>query len=272
VSLPFSDHCEPLLDRPEALEGLLSRLECGLGKENYRYVELRPLSDYRQGPAGFGKANWFWFHRIDLRPASDELLGSFHNDCVRRKIRRAEREGLTYEQGRSQSLLKQFYNLLLVTRRRHQLPPPPLDWFLNLTICLGEHMEIRVASKDGQPVASILTVRYKKSLVYKYGCSDARYNHLGGMQLLFWRAIQDAKRDGISELDLGRSDWDNPGLAAFKDRWGSVRSVLTYWRYPVPAVVNARPRWTVRRAKGMLAHMPVSVLSVTGKLLYRHVG
>jgi len=138
--------------------------------------------------------------------------------------------------------------------------------------CLGEHLEIRVASKEGQPVASIVTLRYKKSLTYKYGCSDAKYNHLGGMQFLFWRAIQDAKRDGISEFDLGRSDWDNPGLAAFKHRWGGVRSVLTYWRYPAPAVGNFRPRWTVRRAKGMLAHMPDTVLSAVGKLLYKHVG
>ena len=273
VSLPFSDHCQPLVSGSEGLEHLLSPLQRDLKKENCGYIEIRPLGgDHLQGAPRFGKAKWFWFHKIDLRPALDEIVGSFHKDCVQRKIRRAEREGLTYEQGRSESLLKQFYHLLLLTRRRHHLPPHPLNWFVNLIDCLGQHVEIRVASKDGRPVASALTLRYKQVLVYKYGCSNARYNHLGGMQLLFWRSIEEAKRDGFSEFDLGRSDWDNPGLATFKDRWGGVRSVLTYWRYPAPAVGNLRPRWTVRLAKDALAHMPAGLLSVAGKLLYRHVG
>src|SRR6516164_3608011 len=128
VSLPFSDHCQPLVGGPESLERLLSPLERDLKKEHCRYIEIRSRGDHLQGVPRFGKAKWFWFHQIDLRPALDELMSSFHKDCVLRKIRRAEREGLTYEQGRSESLLKQFYHLLLLTRRRHGLPPHPRDW------------------------------------------------------------------------------------------------------------------------------------------------
>jgi len=39
-----------------------------------------------------------------------------------------------------------------------------------------------------------LTIRYKDTLVYKYGGSDVSYNRLGGMHLLYWNSIQDAKR------------------------------------------------------------------------------
>ncbi len=140
---------------------------------------------------------------------------------MQRKVRRAEREALSFEEGRSESLLQQFYHLLLLTRRRQQLPPQPLNWFRNLIGCLEDGIGIRVASKDGHPVASILTLRYKDALVYKYGCSDARFSQYGGMQFLLWRAIQKAKQNGQREFDLGRSDCDNPGLVAFKDRWGS---------------------------------------------------
>src|SRR5439155_744233 len=82
---------------------------------------------------------------------------------------RAEREGLTYEGGRSESLLQQLYGLLRITRRRHHLPPQPLDWFRNLVDCLGEDACIRIASKGGQPVAGILTLSHGKRMVYKYG-------------------------------------------------------------------------------------------------------
>lgn len=88
------------------------------------------------------------------------------------------------EEGRSEILLDKFYDLLLLMRRQHQFPPQPRDWFRNLFACLGEQIKIGVASKDGQPIASILTLSYKGSLVYKYGCSDARFHNLGGMSFL----------------------------------------------------------------------------------------
>ena len=271
VSLPFSDHCEPLWDGPKDITEMLCSLEGLVQEENLKYIEIRPASASVEGVPAFGKAKGFWLHRIDLRPSRDELLRSFHRDCVQRKVRRAEREALRYEAGRSESLLQQFYHLLLLTRRRQQLPPHPLNWFRNLIACLGDSAKIRVASKEGQPVASVLTLCHKDALVYKYGCSDARFSQCGGMQLLFWRAIEEAKEEGLQEFDLGRSDCDNPGLVAFKDRWGSSRSTLTYWRYPAPTFENLRPGWPTRVAKQMFAHMPDGVLTAAGKLLYRHV-
>jgi hypothetical protein len=271
VSLPFSDHCE-LLNGHEDIEQLLCSLEGLVEEENLKYIEIRPANASFEGVPAFGKSMGFWFHRIDLRPSLDQLFHSFHSDCVQRKVRRAEREALSYEEGRSESLLEQFYHLLLLTRRRQQLPPHPLNWFRNLIGCLDDGISIRVASKDGHPVASIVTVRYKDVLVYKYGCSDARFSQCGGMQLLFWRAIQDAKENGLQEFDLGRSDCDNPGLVAFKDRWGSSRSALTYWRYPAPNLENVRPGWTMTVAKRMFAHMPDGFLTIAGRLLYKHVG
>jgi CelD/BcsL family acetyltransferase involved in cellulose biosynthesis len=272
VSLPFSDHCEPLVDRPKDREGLLCWLQNCVEEEKRSYVELRPVRCDLQGQPSFGSVKKYWFHTIDLCASPDELFRRFHKDSVQRKIRRAEREALTYEDGRTELLLGKFYQLLLLTRRRHQLPPHPLNWFRNLIDCLGDKIKIRVASKDGRPVASIITLRHNTVLVYKYGCSDAAFNHFGGMQFLFWRTIQEAREQGVSEFDLGRSDYDNPGLVTFKDRWGSNRSELTYWRSPVPVAENYRPRWSMRLGRHMLAYVPDRLLIAAGKLLYKHVG
>ena len=94
-----------------------------------------------------------------------------------------------------------------MTRRRHGLPPQPLAWFRNLVACLGDRVSIHVASKDGQPIASILTLSFKKTMFYKYGGSDAAHHRLGGMPFLFWRLIQDAQRArvrGAGPGPLGR--------------------------------------------------------------------
>ncbi|MFQ5906255.1 MAG: lipid II:glycine glycyltransferase FemX [bacterium] len=272
VSLPFSDHCEPLVHSPEEFQYLLSSLERDLEKQNWKYIEIRPLNSLVRCQSSLEKTQVFYFHKLDLRPSLDKLFHSFHKDCVQRKIRRAEREALTYEEGRSESLLNKFYCLLLLTRRRQQLPPHPLDWFRNLIDCLGEKLQIRVASKGDRPVASILTLSHKGSLVYKYGCSDASFNNLGGTALLFWKTIQEAKDRGVHEFDLGRSDCDNAGLVTFKDRWGATRSMLTYSRYPAQPSQNVHGDWKMRIAKQMFARMPDGFLTVAGKLLYRHIG
>ena len=148
------------------------------------------------------KATTYCLHRLDLRPSLDLLYKGFHKDCIQRKITRAEREGLSYEAGRSDSLLHQLYALLQLTRSRHRLPPQPIEWFRNLLASMEKDACIRIASRAGQPVAGIMTMRHGKTVVYKYGGSDARFNNLGGMAMLFWQAIQEAKQTGAETYRL----------------------------------------------------------------------
>ena len=268
VSLPFSDHCEPLIG-PGEDAGEFANLS---DSNRWRYVELRPVTAIPNGThcqGGFQESENFWLHRLDLSPTSAELFRHFHTDCVRRKIRKAEKEHVACEEGNNPALLESFYRLLLRTRRRHGLPPQPKKWFRNLSKYLTEHIKIRVASKDGQPIASILTFSYKGKLMYKYGCSDERYHRFGGMQLLLWRAIEEAKENNYSEFDLGRCEWENSGLRIFKDRWGASRSKLTYWRYQPGRLSFAREHRMVRRA---LHLCPPSLLQIAGRSLYRHIG
>jgi hypothetical protein len=272
VSLPFSDHCTPLVENSAELTCLLTSLQRELGNEKWSYIEIRAGDLHLSNPALFERADTFSFHKLDLRPSLDDLFRGFHKDCVQRKIRRAEREGLICEQGTEDSLLRKFYDLLLITRRRHGLPPQPTRWFRNLIDCLGDGVKIRVASKDGHPVAGILTLHYKRALVYKYGCSDHRFNSLGGTQLLMWKAIQEAKDGQFDEFDMGRSDCDNQGLIAFKDRWGAARSTLSYLRYPLGSVLTIGRAMQGNVAKYVLAHTPDSLLTATGSLLYKYMG
>lgn len=271
VSLPFSDHCRPLVESMADLCRLLKPIQHDISQEGWQYIEIRPLGMSLDDSANFSRSETFWFHALDLRRGLDEIFRSFHKDCVQRKIQRAEREALTCEQGRSSSLLEKFYGLLLITRRRQGLPPQPIKWFQNLIACVGDALTIRIASKDRRPIAAILTLQHGKTMVFKYGCSDERFNRQGGTQLLLWRAIEEAKSVCLEEFDMGRSDCNNPGLVRFKDRWGAVKSALTYCRYPRRAPAH-RPAWALRAAREMLVRMPDSVLTATGKLLYKHVG
>ena len=276
VSLPFSDHCDPLVENPPDLSESLAFLLDYARKNGSTSVELRPTPLVGQafatsGVAPLMPASAYCFHQLDLRAEETEIFRRFHHSSMRRAVRRAEREGLSYECGSSERLLTSFYPLLRMTRRRHRLPPQPLAWFRNLLTNLRDHVSIHVASKDRQPIAGILTLSFKKTAYYKYGGSDATHHRFGAMPFLFWRVIQDTRRRGFKELDLGRSDIDQPGLIAFKNHLGATQSTLTYYRYPRQPE-TARTHWIARAARGTFPYLPDVALDLAGKLIYKRLG
>lgn len=273
VSVAFADHCQPLVGKPEETADLLKQLQQICSRENYGYVELRVLSSDVPGledHTGLCNSERFAYHELDLRPDLGILFRGLHPSCMQRKIRRSDREQLICAAGKSDALLKHFYSLLLLTRRRHGIPPQPFAWFRNLRECLGDAFKIHVAFKDHLPIASILTLRHKTTLVYKYGCSDARFHAMGAMPLLFWQAIQDGKSLGLCKFDLGRSDIGDQGLIAFKDHLGAVASSLNYYRYPhQPGQSTSQQR--ILSSK-VCSYLPDFLLKALGDLFYRHVG
>ncbi len=271
VSVPFSDHCEPLVDDAVDAGQITTQLRDGVKAGKWKYVELRPASEMAplngavESPACF-------LHMLDLQPSAEEILRKTHKTSIQQPIKRAEREGLVYERGNSERLLDAFYRLLVLTRRRHQLPPQPVQWFRNLIDCMGDALTIRVAFKDGKEVASVLTLQYKNTVVYKYGCSDAAFQNLGGTPFLLWKTITEAKAAGLTRMDFGRSDAANPGLIAFKERWGAKPSKLIYLRWSRKQTSESAKQHSSEFIKQLFAVMPDALLQATGRILYRHVG
>lgn len=277
ISLPFSDHCECLVERQQDWDVLSTALEQEVRCRGWRYVELRPLRDLEIATSLCKTEMSYSFHVLDLRSDLEAIFQNFHKDSIQRKIRRAERERLHYEEGSTDSLLDKFYMLFAITRRRHRLPPQPRRWFENLIGCFGNALKIRIALNDRRPVAGMLTLRHKDTLVYKYGCSDVRFNNLGGVHLLFWTSIREAKAAGLKRFDFGRADAGQSGLTTFRRRWGATESVLTYSRlatsgrsthlFDLPA-----SQWKTTIPNKVLAHLPGTVLSAVGRVLYKHIG
>jgi hypothetical protein len=271
VSLPFSDHCEPLIDDPSVFDAMLTHIKQQVDQGLWKYMELRPVSYGPNCPTALSRMVTYYFHSLDLSPGIEQLFRKLHKDCIQRKILRAEREKLAYEEGRSEDLLNKFYRLLVMTRRRQNLPPQPLHWFQGLIATFGEDLKIRVASRNGVALASILTLSHKKSMVYKYGCSNVAFNNLGGTALLLWRTVQEAKERGFEELEMGRSDADNLGLVAFKDRWGASGKLINYWTYPQRGA-GLPTAWKNRLARHVVSAVPDLALEMAGKFLYKHIG
>ena len=268
VSVPFADHCEPLVEGDEDRRALAAALGPATGRR-WKYVELRPADATAWQQQPLRPSAQFWLHRLDLRDGLAALSRRMHASAIHRNVRRAEREGLRCEEGRSDGLLRDFYGLMVITRRRHNVPPPPIAWFANLRDTFGEALNIRVAFTGARPIGALLTLQHGAGLVYKYGGSDAQYHNLGPMPLLFWRTIEDATARNIATLDLGRSDLTNAGLIAFKEHLGGVRSPLIYFRCSERPV--AARSFTVSAPSRVFSWLPKPLLVMAGRILYRHI-
>jgi lipid II:glycine glycyltransferase (peptidoglycan interpeptide bridge formation enzyme) len=276
VSLPFSDHCEPLVDRQEDLEALVASLHRAMRHKKWRYIEVRPLTPLHISTPLHVTKTSYSFHHLDLRNDLGTIYGNLHRDSIQRKIRRARRERLSYEEGRTDALLKDFYRLFTTTRRRHGLPPQPREWFRNLVTSFGDALKIRLVRKEGRALAGMITIRHKDTLVYKYGGSDPRFHNLGSVHLLYWTSITDAKTSGLRFFDFGRTDADQAGLITFKNRWGATESLLTYSRYSLSEEIRhmfespSKPVADV--ARKLLTYLPNGITPLIGRALYKHVG
>jgi hypothetical protein len=283
ISLPFSDHCSPLVSGPAELHDVLADLKPLLSSEDWSYLEIRPVDnsfdDVLQA-SGFQRCNEYLLHRLQLDASADTLFRQFHKSSVQYRIRRAERLGLVCETGRSPKLIRDFFHLMALTRRRQSLPPQPFAWFENLARCMGEDgIDIRIAYKDQRPIAALLNVKAFGYVCYKYSCSDLHFKSMNATCLLLWHTVQDACRDGAAVLDLGRSAVDNPGLIRFKSNWAGEPTRLTYWRLQAPASHSRSRRldnwlgnWKVTGSKRMVALLPQPVLNRLGSMLYKHIG
>lgn len=271
VSLPFSDHCTPLVETQDQMCRIAEYLREKVDREHWRYFEVRSGALLATADVGNNRGTMV-LHRLDLKPKLDSLYAGLHGDCVKRKIRGAERQGIRCEEGRSSRLLLSFYRLLVMTRRRHGLPPQPFAWFENLAALLEDRMQVSVAFHCDHPVAAIVTLKNSRITTYKYGGSDARFHNLGGMQLLLWRAIRQAREEGSLELDMGRSEVAHEGLIRFKERWGAVRSELVYARYPAKSPSRVAQVGREFMSRYVWSRAPLSALAFAGRAIYKYAG
>jgi CelD/BcsL family acetyltransferase involved in cellulose biosynthesis len=272
VSLPFTDHAEPLFSGGGVPAEIEERMRAERQRAKWRYIELRPLSRELGTSNCMARSQSFWMHTLDLTSPLDQLFCNLHKSCIQRRIRHAERQQLSYQRSCSDELIDEFYDLLLSTRRRFRLLPQPRSWFVNLMNCMRPKAEMRLVRKNRKAIAAILTLRHRGTVVYKYGCSDSAFHHLAGMPLLMWKMIEESKTEGAERIDFGRTELDNLGLIRFKDRLGAVCQELNYLRFAEEERERVATGTDWRAARTLFSALPNAISSRAGKLVYRHIG
>jgi len=270
VSLPFTDHCEPLGSSEAVSAAMRDALEFGRTR-GWRYLECR----------GGGRADFlknaapsvsFHGHALDLERDTDRLFARL-DGSVRRAIRKAEKSGLTIEFSTSLSAVHNYYQLHCITRRHHGLPPQPFRFFEAIHRRLVDRgLGAVVSARLGdQVVAAAVFLKAGARATYKFGASDRRFQETRANNLVMWEAIRRFASEGAAVLDFGRTSLDNEGLRRFKRGWGAREFRINYYRYDLRrnAFVTEPDRasgWHTR----VFRLLPIPLARTIGTLLYKH--
>jgi len=269
VSLPYTDYCPPLVSDKSEEEQLVIALGHASESAGARRVEVRaPLA----GGSASGDVALRHVLALDGDPAA--IYAGFHRSQVQRNIRRAEREGLTIRQAtREQDLTGTFYQLHVRSRRRQGVPVQPRRFFRLLwERAIGTGLgSLLIVEASGQPVAAAVFLAWNRTMIYKFGASEARAWSLRPNHLLFWHAIRTACEQGYRWFDFGRTDVGHEGLRNFKLSWGAVEEPLVY------GTLGGRPDLAPpaegaagRLLASAIRRGPLLLCRVAGEALYRY--
>ena len=270
VALPFADFCSPLSAVAEDL-GELYAFAVEQGRQrNWRYFEARGRFDRWRGAR---RSVTFFGHNIRLTGGEAGMFKEM-DGAVRRGIRKAEHAGVKVEFGASGEAMREFYALHLRSRRRHGLPPQPVEFFDNIArhVFAPGHGFVAIVRHEGRPLAASVFFHAGHLGLYKFGASDYQYQHLRPNNLLMWEAIKHCAGKGLTDLHLGRTSLFNDGLRHFKLGFGAVEESIEYAKYDFRKNDFVSD---VDRSEGALNVMfrclPMPLLTQAGRLLYPHL-
>jgi hypothetical protein len=197
-----------------------------------RFFPWRPTAQYSfSGPDAVEQV-------LDLPDSLDDLLVGRRIAQNRRRIRKAERQGLRYRFSQSLIDLRFFYNeMYLPSVKRRHAEMAKLSSFQDHKCWLKHGGLLLVSQNDGPIGGSIIAQSSKVCRGIEYGIlhCDSALMKKGAASLVIWCSLLWAKEQCATQFDLGGSDpWCSSGIFQYKSRWGArvERHVL-----------NSRPIW-----------------------------
>ncbi|MBX2992032.1 MAG: GNAT family N-acetyltransferase [Bacteroidetes bacterium] len=269
ISLPFSDHCPPLLppNDPCALSRLIEFLKQRSGSKSHR-IEIH--SNVAASGQIF-RVGEFVQHILQLNRPADELFTKFEKRTTQRSIRIAEKSRIVVRECKTSEDFEAFYALHWKTRRRLGVPVQPKSLFIGLWhhvlqpglgYCL-------VAHKNERPVAGGVFLKFNNTIAFKYSASDDAYKASCPSHAFLWEGIKRGIADGCTTLDFGRTDKGNCGLRRFKNNWGATEEELIYTAITDRPPTHRSPMLD-KILRQVIRHSPQIVCRAAGEVLYKH--
>lgn len=164
---------------------------------------------------------------LDLAKSEEEILAGASQN-LRRSLRKAEKNHIEVSVSTDPADIHQFYEIQLQTAQRHNFVAFSEDYLTKQFAAFAELGQARLytATHQGQTLAQNFMLFYGSEASYHYGVSTQLGTKLSGAPLLHFRAMRDARCEGITRYNLwGITDQNDTnhrfyGVSQFKRSFG----------------------------------------------------
>ncbi len=141
---------------------------------------------------------------LDLAPEEDALFAALEKD-TRWSVRQAEKRGVSISDASGDDDLRALYDLYAETGHRAGFITRTWDYYRRMwgTLVAAGHAKVRLAEKDGKPVAGALTWRCGERDVYQSAATNDAGRSAYAAYGLLWRCIIEARKGGARRFDFG---------------------------------------------------------------------
>jgi serine/alanine adding enzyme len=269
VSLPYLNFGGICSDGADAAESLLSEAIRIAKEESVDHIELRHTSNLLDWlPVKTAKVCM----QLSLPNEQEELWSSFSSN-LRRKVRKATKEGM-YTKFGGEEELDNFYSVFSWKMRDLGTPVYSKGFFRNILKAFpGSTRICTVYGKEGQAVASGFLIGFKERLEIPWVSSLKRYDRYYVNSLLYWSSLKFACEKGYQVFDFGRSTLGE-GTYKFKEQWGA-NAVQLYWHYwlrgdgPLPELNPKNPKYQL--AIRMWKKLPIWLTKIIGPMIVKNL-
>jgi CelD/BcsL family acetyltransferase involved in cellulose biosynthesis len=207
-------------------------------------------SPFTKNPVRAGRAIPARIQAIDLAALDPENIARNWDEDQRRRVRVAEREGLSVRVASSRADWDNCRTLYALSLQRWGSRttveyPPSLFGALRDTLAGHPGVKLWLVERGGAIGAYCVTLYHNRHAVAWSNAADARIFQSGGTQLLFREMIADALRGGFSIFDFGGSGGLS-GVETFKGKFGTrVLGFDSYINSPglIGALASLRDRF-----------------------------
>lgn len=162
---------------------------------------------------------------IDLSGSEEQLFSRVNNDC-RRRVRKAEKEGVVFEEAAVDGFADEYFAQLTDVFEKHRLVPTygveRVRTLLHYLHPTGNLLLVRARNPQGQSLATGIYSAFN-GIAFAWGFASWRqYQHeFTPNEGLIWYAMKCLKRRGCTWLDLG-------GWAPYKAKYGTKLVMRPY--------------------------------------------
>lgn len=205
----------------EALDAAAWALAEKLGVSSVEYRNQRRLR-----PDWPAKTEAYATFRRALGADSDANLKAIPRK-QRAEVRRSLEFGLETRVARDARAISDHFAVYSESVRNLGTPVFPRRLFESLLEYYGEDADILTVSKDGRPVASVLSLYFRGEVLPYYGGGTREARALRANDHMYWMLMEHARERGCASFDFGRSKIGS-GPYSFKKNWGFTPQPLAY--------------------------------------------